>query len=87
MGLILKNQPGKIEQHVYSVASIMLVSAVCFAFFPSSGYHSVALILLATVSIIAMFFEISPVITAAILSALIWDHRALLFRLEMVKTC
>lgn len=74
MRLIFRNQPGIIQQHVYSVAFILLVSAVCYAFFPSSGYHSVALILLATVSIIAMFFEITPVITAAILSALIWDY-------------
>jgi two-component system sensor histidine kinase KdpD len=72
--LIFKNKHGKVEQHVYSVAIIMLVSAVCYAFFQNTGYHSVALILLATVSVIAMFFEITPVITAAILSALIWDY-------------
>lgn len=72
--LILKNKPGKIEQHVYSVAIIVLVSAVCYAFFQNTGYHSVALILLAAVSVIAMFFEITPVIAAAILSALIWDY-------------
>ncbi|MEI6061912.1 MAG: ATP-binding protein [Bacteroidota bacterium] len=74
MDLFLKNQPGKLAQHFYSVASIILVSAVCFAFFQNTGYHSVSLILLATVSIIAMFFEITPVITAAILSALVWDY-------------
>jgi len=74
MRLIFRNQPGIIKQHFYSVASILLVSALCYAFFQNSGYHSVALILLATVSIIAMFFEIAPVITAAILSALIWDY-------------
>ena len=74
MNLIFKNQPGKFAQHVYSVACIAVVSAVCFVFFKNSEYHSVSLILLATVSIIAMFFEITPVITAAILSALIWDY-------------
>jgi len=74
MNLILKKQKSKFEQHFYSVAIILLVSAVCYAFFPNTGYHSVALILLATVSIIAMFFEITPVITAAIVSALIWDY-------------
>jgi len=72
--LIFKNQPGKFAQHLYSVAFIVVVSAVCYAFFQNTGYHSVALILLATVSIIAMFFEITPVITAAILSALIWNY-------------
>jgi two-component system sensor histidine kinase KdpD len=74
MELTLKKQPGKTEQHFYSVAVIVLVSAVCYVSFQNTGYHSVALILLATVSIIAMFFEITPVITAAILSALIWDY-------------
>jgi two-component system, OmpR family, sensor histidine kinase KdpD len=74
VGLVFKNQPGNTEQHLYSVACILFVSAVCYAFFPISGYHSVALILLAAVSIIAMFFEITPVITAAILSALIWNY-------------
>jgi two-component system, OmpR family, sensor histidine kinase KdpD len=73
MNLILKKKTSKFEQHLYSVAIILLVSAVCYAFFQNSGYHSVALILLATVSIIAMFFEIAPVIMAAILSALIWN--------------
>jgi two-component system sensor histidine kinase KdpD len=72
--LIFKNQPGKFAQHFYSVAFIVVVSAVCYVFFQNTGYHSVALILLAAVSIIAMFFEITPVITAAILSALIWDY-------------
>lgn len=74
MNLTLKKKPSKLEQHVYSVAIIVLVSAVCFVFFQNTGYHSVALILLATVSVIAMFFEITPVILAAILSALIWDY-------------
>jgi two-component system sensor histidine kinase KdpD len=74
MDLIPKKQSNIIKQHFYSVAVILLVSAVCYAFFQNTGYHSVALILLATVSIIAMFFEISPVIIAAILSALIWNY-------------
>ncbi len=74
MEIIFKNQPGKIQQHIYSVAIVLLVSAVCYAFFQNTGYHSVALILMAAVSVIAMFFEITPVITAAVLSALIWDY-------------
>jgi len=37
------------------------------------GYRVVALILLVTVSLIAMFFDIVPVLVAAILSALVWD--------------
>lgn len=37
------------------------------------GYRVVAFMLLVTVSILAMFLDIVPVLTAAILSALIWD--------------
>src|SRR5204862_6546533 len=37
------------------------------------GYKVVAFILLVTVSLIAMFFDILPVLLAALLSALIWD--------------
>lgn len=61
-------------QHIYSVAVVAVVSSVSYLFFQNTGYHSVALILLATVSVIAMFFEIAPVITAAVLSALIWNY-------------
>ncbi len=74
MGLIFKNQPGKTEQHIYSLGFILLVSSACYVFFQDSGYHSVALILLASVSIVAMFFDIWPVLTASIMSALIWDY-------------
>ena len=37
------------------------------------GYRVVAFMLLVTVSILAMFFDIVPVLLAAVLSALIWD--------------
>lgn len=37
------------------------------------GYRTVALILLVTVSIVAMLFDILPVLSAAVLSALIWN--------------
>ena len=38
------------------------------------GYHSVALLLLLTVSVLAMRFGLYPVLVAATLSALIWDY-------------
>ena len=37
------------------------------------GYKTVAFLLLVTVSLIAMFFDILPVLLSALLSALIWD--------------
>ena len=56
------------------IAFILLVSSACFVSFKDTGYHSVAIILLASVTIVAMFFDIWPVLSAAILSALIWDY-------------
>lgn len=38
------------------------------------GYRVVALILLVTVSLIAIFFDVLPVVSAAIASALIWNY-------------
>ena len=73
MGLMFKNKPGKISQHFYGVTLIVLVSLACYFLLQDSGYHTVALILMVTVSLIAMFFDIFPVITAAVLSALIWN--------------
>jgi two-component system sensor histidine kinase KdpD len=37
------------------------------------GYKVVAVVLLLTVSVIAMFFDILPVLLAAVLSAIVWD--------------
>ena len=49
------------------------VACVCYLLSVYIGYKVVALILLVTVSLIAMFFDIWPVLVSAILSALIWD--------------
>lgn len=74
MGLMFKNKPGKISQHFYGATLILLVSLACYFLLQNSGYHTVALILMVTVSLIAMFFDIFPVLTAAVLSALIWNY-------------
>lgn len=46
---------------------------VCFSTKDLIGYKVVALLLLMTVSFIAMLFEILPVLFAAVISALIWN--------------
>jgi two-component system sensor histidine kinase KdpD len=74
MGLIFKNKPGRISQHFYGATLIVLVSLVCYFLLQGSGYHTAALILMVTVSLIAMFFDVFPVLTAAVLSALIWNY-------------
>lgn len=60
-------------QYLLGISIIILVSFICYLFIEIIGYHVVALILLLTVSILAMFFEIRPIVTVAILSALIWN--------------
>ena len=61
------------NQYIFSLLVICLVSAICFLFSSYFGTEAVAFILLLTISAIAMFFDIYPVLLAAILSALIWD--------------
>jgi two-component system sensor histidine kinase KdpD len=52
---------------------VLLVSAICFGLSAYIGYKVVAFILLLTVSLIAITFDILPVLVSALLSALIWD--------------
>ncbi len=61
-------------QYFLSILVVVLVSAICFGLSAYIGYRTIALILLVTVSLIAMFFDIVPVMVAAISSALIWDY-------------
>ncbi len=61
------------KQYVYSVLLVLFVAAVCYALTPFMGYRVSAFILLVTVSIIAVLYEIQPVLLAAALSAFIWD--------------
>ncbi|MFI5154109.1 MAG: ATP-binding protein [Chitinophagales bacterium] len=62
-----------IQQYLLSLLGIFLVSLTCFILSAYIGREIVAFILLITVSVIAMFFEILPVLMSALLSALIWD--------------
>lgn len=61
------------KQFIVSNLSVIIVALVCFVSVDYIGYRSVALLLLATVSILSMFFTLYPVLTAATLSALVWD--------------
>ena len=73
MAAWISNKATKIQQYLISILLIIVVAAVCFSLSHYIGYHVVALLLLVTVSFIAMFFDIFPVLLAALLSALIWD--------------
>ena len=61
------------DQYLVSIIAISGVAALCFPFTDWIGYRSVALLLLLTVSILAMRLSLYPVLLAATMSALIWD--------------
>lgn len=64
----------KVKQYIISFTIICVVAALCSLLSHYVGYKVVAFVLLVTVSLIAMFFGIGPVLLAATLSALIWNY-------------
>jgi two-component system, OmpR family, sensor histidine kinase KdpD len=73
MNKLLFNTLTKPKQYLFSVAVIIIVAAICFLFSDFMGYRVAALVLLVTVSLLAMIFDVLPVLFSAALSALIWD--------------
>jgi len=67
------NKIPKNRQYLFSILLVCSVSAICFLFSAYIGSQVVALIFLLTLSLTAMLFDILPVLTTAVLSALIWD--------------
>ncbi|GAB4091471.1 sensor histidine kinase [Flaviaesturariibacter terrae] len=65
---------GKGTQYWLNLLVVAGVSVLCFALAPATGYKVVAYVLLVTVSFLALFCDIVPVLIAATLSALIWDY-------------
>ncbi len=63
----------KVNQYLISVLTVLFISFICYCLPNFIEYRVVAYILLITVSLIAIVFDILPVLLAAILSALIWD--------------
>ncbi|MEO8404607.1 MAG: ATP-binding protein [Chitinophagaceae bacterium] len=63
----------KQKQYFISVGLVLLMSAICYGISSWLGYRVVAFILLLTVSLIAISFDILPVLISATLSAFIWD--------------
>lgn len=61
-------------QFLITVFTVCIIAGICFLSFTQSNYKVVAFVLLFTVSLIAMFFDILPVLLAAFLSAAIWDY-------------
>ena len=61
------------RQIVYSVLIVLLASLLSFAVNNYVGYHVVAFIYLVAVSLVAVLFDIVPVLITALVSALAWN--------------
>ncbi|MEO5781753.1 MAG: ATP-binding protein [Ginsengibacter sp.] len=68
------NKISKPHQLLISISVVSIISALCYSMSKYLDYKVVAFILLLTVSIAAVLFDIIPVFVTAILSALIWDY-------------
>lgn len=73
MKLVKKIENNIGMQYLIGIGSILFIAFISYLFIDIIGYHVVALILLLVVSILAMFFDILPIVIVAILSALIWN--------------
>src|SRR6476620_9507236 len=67
------NKVSKPKQFLLSSLLVCSVASVCYIFSAVMGYKVVALILLLTMSVIAISFDILSVLFAALMSALIWN--------------
>lgn len=61
------------QQYLISVLAVIVVSFACFFFKDLVDYKTVALILLLVVSVLAMLYNLWPVLLAATISALTWN--------------
>lgn len=73
MNGLLINKLGKRKQYLYSIIAVIVISLVCFGLSEFMGYQVIAFVLLLTVSLLAITFDILPVLLSAALSAFIWD--------------
>ena len=73
MGFFPTRKSNIVLQIFWSVFSVLFIALLCFVSKEIIGYRIVALILLMTVSVLAMLFDILAVLLASILSAIIWN--------------
>ena len=78
----------KQRQYFISIGLVLMVAIICYFISPFLGYRVVALILLLTVSLIAISFDILPVLVSATLSAFIWVFfcKLIATRLDVVSS-
>jgi two-component system, OmpR family, sensor histidine kinase KdpD len=73
MNELIFNSTNPPRQYLICVATILSVSGCCFAMADYIGYRVVAFVLLLAVSLLAVLFDILPVLVSAVLSAFVWD--------------
>lgn len=73
MRFVFNHIRNKNYEYLYSAIVVICISGICYALSGFLGYRVVALILLLSVSLLAITFQILPVLLAAALSAFIWD--------------
>lgn len=71
MRFIFKRKPTKLAQYLSSIFLILFISSLAFLAKGIIGYQVVAIMLLVVVSFLAMFYDILPVLLAALLSAFV----------------
>jgi two-component system sensor histidine kinase KdpD len=71
-GLFTLNKLSKKSQYLISIVTVFVVSAICFSLHNYIGVEVVAFIQLLTLTVIAMFFDIWPVLLTAVLGVVIW---------------
>lgn len=62
-----------LRQYILAVTVIAATAALCIPLSDSQNYHVVSFILLFAVSLLSTFLGVGPVLTAATLSALVWN--------------
>lgn len=73
MSKFISNKYNLAQQYIISMLLVTLVAIACYAFEDIIGYKTVAMILLLLVSLLAMLYNLWPVLLAASISALTWN--------------
>lgn len=73
MTTLIINRISKPKQYLLAALVVLISGACCYALQSFMNYRVVGFVLLLVVSILAIVFDILPVLFAAFLSALMWD--------------
>lgn len=63
-----------LKEYIFSAATILGIILLCIPLAGTTGYQSVSLILLFSVSMLALFFRVGPILLVSTISALLWNY-------------